>query len=125
MPPLPDSGKAEAKKQNQLNPGLPGRDRTCNPRLRRPVLYPIELRADSRGQSECELVGVEGFEPPTSCSQSKRATGLRYTPRAANITDPFVTRQMNLEGNFSFSENLRGRHTNLQLSCQGTWILHR
>ncbi len=26
------------------------------------------------------LVGVEGFEPPTSCSQSKRATRLRYTP---------------------------------------------
>jgi hypothetical protein len=26
------------------------------------------------------LVGVEGFEPPTSCSQSKRATSLRYTP---------------------------------------------
>ena len=26
------------------------------------------------------LVGVRGFEPPTSCSQSKRATGLRYTP---------------------------------------------
>ena len=28
------------------------------------------------------LVGVRGFEPPTSCSQSKRATGLRYTPKA-------------------------------------------
>jgi hypothetical protein len=26
------------------------------------------------------LVGVTGFEPATSCSQSKRATGLRYTP---------------------------------------------
>src|SRR5450755_2002036 len=31
------------------------------------------------------LVGVRGFEPPTSCSQSKRATGLRYTPRASII----------------------------------------
>ena len=29
------------------------------------------------------LVGVRGFEPPTSCSQSKRATGLRYTPSAS------------------------------------------
>ncbi len=28
------------------------------------------------------LVGVEGFEPPTSCSQSRRATRLRYTPAA-------------------------------------------
>ncbi|CAI8748306.1 protein of unknown function [Methylocaldum szegediense] len=26
------------------------------------------------------LVGVEGFEPPTFCSQSRRATRLRYTP---------------------------------------------
>ena len=28
------------------------------------------------------LVGVEGFEPPTSCSQSRRATRLRYTPHS-------------------------------------------
>ena len=27
-----------------------------------------------------KLVGVDGFEPPTSCSQSRRATGLRYAP---------------------------------------------
>ena len=27
------------------------------------------------------LVGEEGFEPPTSCSQSRRATRLRYTPK--------------------------------------------
>ncbi len=27
-----------------------------------------------------KVVGVEGFEPPTFCSQSRRATGLRYTP---------------------------------------------
>ncbi len=26
------------------------------------------------------MIGVEGFEPPTSCSQSRRATRLRYTP---------------------------------------------
>src|SRR5690606_33454234 len=38
------------------------------------------------------MVGVEGFEPPTSCSQSRRATRLRYTPpdgtlpRRANAT---------------------------------------
>ncbi len=40
----------------------------------RPMLYPVELQAHSL------LVGVEGFEPPTSCSQSRRATRLRYTP---------------------------------------------
>ena len=27
-------------------------------------------------------VGVEGFEPPASCSQSRRATKLRYTPKS-------------------------------------------
>ena len=27
------------------------------------------------------VVGVERFELPTSCSQSRRATGLRYTPK--------------------------------------------
>ena len=33
------------------------------------------------------LVGVERFELPTSCSQSKRATRLRYTPsRRQNYT---------------------------------------
>jgi hypothetical protein len=34
------------------------------------TLYPLAI-----------LVGVEGFEPPTFCSQSRRATRLRYTPR--------------------------------------------
>ena len=29
----------------KLNYGAPGRTRTCNPRLRRPMLYPVELRA--------------------------------------------------------------------------------
>ena len=28
--------------------GAPGRNRTCDPRLRRPVLYPTELRAHDR-----------------------------------------------------------------------------
>jgi hypothetical protein len=27
-----------------------------------------------------KVVGMEGFEPPTSCSQSRRATKLRYIP---------------------------------------------
>ena len=26
-------------------------------------------------------VGAAGFEPTTSCSQSRRATGLRYAPK--------------------------------------------
>ncbi len=27
------------------------------------------------------VVGVRGFEPPASSSRTKRATGLRYTPK--------------------------------------------
>ena len=36
------------------------------------------------------MVGVERFELPTSCSQSRRATGLRYTPkeRGFSLTKP-------------------------------------
>ena len=30
-----------------------------------------------------KVVGVERFELPTSCSQSRRATRLRYTPFVA------------------------------------------
>ena len=26
------------------------------------------------------FVGATGFEPATTCSQNRRATGLRYTP---------------------------------------------
>ena len=33
----------------QLVTSTPGRIRTSNPRFRRPVLYPIELRAQARG----------------------------------------------------------------------------
>ena len=33
-----------------------------------------------RHQKPLKLVGVEGFELSTSCSQSRRATRLRYTP---------------------------------------------
>ncbi len=34
----------------------------------------------------CFLVGVTGFEPTTSSSRTKRATGLRYTPKTGNIS---------------------------------------
>ena len=58
-------------------------------RLDRPgstALRRLRRAAESRALSEFApstatvLVGVEGFEPPTSCSQSRRATRLRYTP---------------------------------------------
>ena len=79
--------------------GAPDRNRTCNPQLRRLVLYPVELRArawsEQRASAQVRnpaapvgaakyrnryMVGVEGFEPPTPCSQSRCATRLRYTP---------------------------------------------
>jgi hypothetical protein len=45
------------------------------------VLIPCRLdRRIGSGSSECCMVGARGFEPPTSCSQSRRATGLRYAP---------------------------------------------
>ena len=66
--------------------GLPGRDRTCDHLLRRQVLYPTELRADRLGvQQGWNMVGVKRFELPTSCSQSRRATRLRYTPGRKRI----------------------------------------
>ena len=46
------------------------------------MLYPTELRADAAVK---QVVGVKRFELPTSCSQSRRATGLRYTPRESRI----------------------------------------
>jgi hypothetical protein len=40
-----------------------------------------------RKKTTLSLVGARGFEPPTSCSQSKRATRLRHAPKkAANDT---------------------------------------
>jgi hypothetical protein len=68
--------------------GAPGRTRTCDIRLRRPALYPAELRALGprvRG----DAVGARGFEPPAFCSQSRRATRLRHAPiEATMVADP-------------------------------------
>ena len=78
--------------------GAPGRTRTCDPRLRRPMLYPAELRAQSQPAVEY-MVGAEGFEPPTLCSQSRCATRLRHAPpeaapaRGANHTCEVRERQ--------------------------------
>src|SRR6266576_3628690 len=66
--------------------GAPGGNRTPDPQLRRLLLYPTELLA-LRSRQGCpeqrELpakVGAPGFEPGTSCSQSRRDTRLRYAP---------------------------------------------
>ena len=51
--------------------------------LGRPLLYPAELRAhfEVMAGRDAMLVGAEGFEPPTSCSQSRCATRLRHAPQ--------------------------------------------
>src|SRR5687768_5506886 len=62
-----------------MSHGAPGRIRTCNPRLRRPVLYPLSY---GRNVHRGNLVGAAGFEPATLCSQSRCATRLRHAPLA-------------------------------------------
>ncbi len=51
-----------------------------------PRFPPLEGRCSIRMSYERikKLVGVEGFEPPTTCSQSRCATRLRYTPNISN-----------------------------------------
>jgi hypothetical protein len=67
------------------------RDTTKKPVLLRSpslFLYPSAYKqacADGHKKSPDEtrrgfLVGAAGFEPTTSCSQSRRDTGLRYAP---------------------------------------------
>src|SRR5262245_8701472 len=41
----PEAWPRRSSPERRAKSGAPGRARTCNPRLRRPVLYPIELRA--------------------------------------------------------------------------------
>ena len=40
----------------------------------------LKVQGDHSSPCGKKLVGVERFELPTSCSQSRRATRLRYTP---------------------------------------------
>ena len=44
-----------------------------------------------------KLVGARGFEPPTSCSQSRRATGLRYAPTCSSLSQLFEQRHHELQ----------------------------
>ena len=72
-----------------IEPATTGLEGRCSIRLSygRPTgLSHRRLRHAARSR----MVGVEGFEPPTSCSQSRRATRLRYTPPAH--LDPFRAR---------------------------------
>ncbi len=44
----------------------------------------------ARASPRYSMVGATGFEPATSCSRSRRATGLRYAPPTASIPLPVV-----------------------------------
>lgn len=57
--------------------GLEGR---CSIRLSYGRLLHIQAKQVQALRQVKKMVGVEGFEPPTFCSQSRRATRLRYTP---------------------------------------------
>ena len=79
--------------------GTPGRIRTCDLRIRSPLLYPLSYRRLTflllagplvpsplfarcrQHQSLGRMVGARGFEPPTPCSQSRCATRLRHAPK--------------------------------------------
>ena len=79
--------------------GAPGGNRTPDLQLRRLLLYPTELLAlDLSGAAgtesfEAPQVGAPGFEPGTSCSQSRRDTGLRYAPSAGKLLYPAFSAQ--------------------------------
>src|SRR6266487_5936977 len=60
-----------------LEPPTPSLEGWCSIRLS------YGQSASKAAKTAKTLVGVRGFEPPTSCSQSKRATRLRHTPKMA------------------------------------------
>ena len=63
-----------------------GRIRTCDRLLRREVLYPAELRARSFKVATYNCVGVAGFEPATSSSQTRRDDRATLHPEIVNFT---------------------------------------
>ena len=83
--------------------GTPDRNRTRNPRLRRSVLYPVELRARISGVMNCasSVVGAVGFELTTLCSQSRCAN------RAA--LRPDVLKDLNYRDCLDFGQDLYKR----------------
>ena len=90
-----------------LRSTVPGGIRTPDPRLRRPLLYPTELQTHeervmgieptcpawkagvlplnyTRKSAAYLIVGVTGFEPAASCSQSRRSSQAEPHPVALN-----------------------------------------
>ena len=68
-----------------IEPATVGLEGRCSIRLSYGRIVSHIVASNPRGlprgcRPASRMVGVEGFEPPTSCSQSRRATRLRYTP---------------------------------------------
>ena len=95
MPPLPLSAEESRRSEDT---GLPDRNRTCNPGLEGRCSIQLSYGQTIPRQLEGSSGRGGGIRTPTSCSQSKRATGLRYTPRAANNTHSPTQRQTYLIG---------------------------
>ena len=82
-PSSPKTGQlADSQDRKRAENGVTDGARTHDNRSHSPGLYQLSYshHKDLTENNAKKLVGVERFELPTSCSQSKRATRLRYTP---------------------------------------------
>ena len=68
-----------------LEPATYGLEGCCSIQLS----YKRKSRSALLHRHHLKLVGVERFELPTSCTQSRRATRLRYTPTPLSKTVSF------------------------------------
>ena len=64
--------------------GPPDRIRTCDPRLRRPMLYPAELRAARRLSKRGRGEGIR--TPRHPAPKAGALPGLRYAPPQVRIS---------------------------------------
>ena len=72
--------------------GAPGRTRTCDPRLRRPVLYPTELRAHNNLRNAATCCG--NFYARNARLNVRRSAGSIVTgKRLAMVRPPPITRR--------------------------------
>src|SRR5262245_40627674 len=69
------------------------------------------MKQDSTPRENVEVVGVRGFEPPTPCSQSRCATGLRHTPNPPEIL-PCARRGCSRAQRVQFLDKLLGATSN-------------
>ena len=61
---------AVSSEPDRVADGAPGRARTCDPRLRRPVLYPAELRAHESSACRLKWSGRRDSNPRPSAPKA-------------------------------------------------------